>query len=203
MSWKAVGSTIFSWLAMILLLASVTTPVTAQTYDCNKYADGAVRAQRFNQEHYCGFGGHEWSTNREGHRSWCLTAPYNDIIHDVQLRGKLLTACQTADQDCLAYSETAVAQNWWNRNMNNRGCEIFPCRIGHPKCEGLRWSDDRAAHQSWCRTVTPQQRRYETTARAKMLMGGRCVGPEEDTAGPTLPEANPPKDDTTGRTLGK
>jgi hypothetical protein len=77
----------------------------------------------------------------------------------------MLWACVNAANDCVAYSETAVAQQW--ANLNRRKYKKKPC-------EGDAWSYDQVAHEHWCLQASPEQRRNATLARAMYIDRGGC-----------------------------
>lgn len=100
-----------SVLTGVLILSHVSVTY-AETYDCDKYAKDAVYAQNWSQHHGCRFGGPQWSYDYNGHKGWCMTAPEPWKYSEAGIRAELITACKNADTDCLAYSKTAIAQNW-------------------------------------------------------------------------------------------
>jgi hypothetical protein len=77
----------------------------------------------------------------------------------------MIWACQNVENDCLAYSEVAVAQQW--ANINSHGYNMQPC-------EGPAWNYDQTAHETWCLRVSPEQRRNETSKRGKQIDEGGC-----------------------------
>jgi hypothetical protein len=165
MSSKVLHSVVL-WSFTVLCTASVSSSTMAQVYDCDKYADRAVRTNRLSHQYYCGFGGPQWSNNRRGHYDWCRKTQYASIIYDVRLRAQLVGACLKATTDCDAYATVALAQNWYNKNYYREGGSTPKCRLGP------RWHDDRAGHKIWCLTVGPDQRRNELVGRYKALQGG-------------------------------
>ncbi len=137
----------------------------AQAYDCQKYERDALEATRVQRQLDCNFGGPRWDSREVDHWKFCSTAPYDQIIREVEARARSVWACQNAHADCVAYSETATEQQWANQNQTYSDA---------PHCEGPRWSYDAPAHEYWCSRVSPEERRNETIARGKALSGGPC-----------------------------
>jgi len=149
--------------ALSLVFLSVCQ--VARAVDCDKYASDAVAADKFNWDNRCGFRGDAWSADYEGHKMWCIGAPPQDAQRESDIRGRMIWACQNLENDCLAYSEVAVAQQWANKNRHG---------YNRQPCEGDAWNDDQAAHERWCLRVSPEQRRNETSKRGKQLNDGGC-----------------------------
>jgi hypothetical protein len=127
--------------------------------ECRRYADEAMTAAKFNAAH-CGFRGGRWRglypADWQPHYDWCMGQTNSDVVmREWQLRNQQIADCRNADKDCVAYANTAISQDWTNRNQ----CSV-PCHYG-------RWHSDRAAHEGWCIRVSPEQRRYEVEARAR------------------------------------
>lgn len=143
-------------------LAFLSVCQLAQAADCDAYASDAVAAMRFSRENNCGFMGDAWSDNFDGHKKWCLGAPPQDVQRETDIRNRMVWACQNVANDCIAYSEVAVAQQWANKNV-----------LGNIRnCEGPAWNDDRMAHEHWCLRAPPEQRRNETLLRTMRLRDG-------------------------------
>jgi hypothetical protein len=107
-------------------------------------------------EMMCGFAGDRWAGTWNNHFDWCMAQrDYNVVNSEWTLRKKQIEDCRNVEKDCLAYSNTAVSQEWTNINIFKH------------HCTGPRWSYDRAAHEGWCLRVSPQLRREETKARAR------------------------------------
>ncbi len=135
---------------------TATFQLAGTVADCERYATDAVLAYDYNIKHVCGFGGPSWSNDWNGHKFWCIGAPDDQINSENNIRGRLIWACQNLEHDCVAYGESAVAQQWANVNAFNY----------RPACEGPAWSYNRADHESWCLHATPEQRRHESNYRA-------------------------------------
>ncbi len=146
-------------------LVFLSFSLVTRAADCDRYAADAVAAQKLNEDNNCGFKGDQWGANPEPHKLWCLTAQPHEIQREYDIRNRMITACQNVANDCLAYSEVAVAQQWANINRHayNRGA-----------CKGDAWNYDQAAHERWCLRVSPEQRRNETLARAMHIKQGGC-----------------------------
>jgi hypothetical protein len=147
-------------LFIICLTYSNTAKAALSEADCRRYADEAVAAANW-QVYRCGFRGGRWSNSWNGHFGWCMSQADNGAVYsEWSQRNQQIADCKNADSDCLAYSNTAISQQWTNINL----CSSHVCG-------GPRWSYNRGDHESWCLRVSPQQRRDETTARARQMCG--------------------------------
>ena len=128
--------------------------------DCRRYADEAMKAMTWNQWH-CGFKGPRWAGTWQNHFGWCMGQGDNNAVYsEWSQRNQQIEDCKNVENNCLAYSNTAISQQWTNLNA----CS------GHV-CTGPRWTYDRAAHEGWCLRVSPADRRGETEARARQMCG--------------------------------
>jgi hypothetical protein len=139
---------LYSLVGMCLLYGN-TAIAGGSDYNCRRYANEAHEAAVANAEILmCGFAGPRWSYQWDEHYKWCMRTNWDVVWSEWTQRKKQIKDCENVENDCLAYSNTAVSQQWHH-------------------CTGPRWSYDRAAHEGWCLRVSPQLRREETKARGR------------------------------------
>ena len=75
---------------------AIAAPVaaSAQTANCNWYAETALKQQQRNEQGKCGFKGPEWSSNREAHVTWCATQNPDSWKAQAQKREQMLAGCK-------------------------------------------------------------------------------------------------------------
>jgi hypothetical protein len=125
--------------------------------ECRRYADEAMIALEYNKVN-CGFRGDRWRGEWQNHYEWCVRIVNGEHVrNEWRLRNQQIADCRNVENDCVAYGNTAISQQWTNKNL----CPV-PCRFGG-------WHDNRADHEGWCLRVSPQLRRHETEARARSM----------------------------------
>lgn len=82
-------------------VATVRPPVAPRQPDwrvsesyCRSYAKLAVDQQKYNQRNRCGYSGRRWSTDYNGHFSWCRSAAPSRSIRERSIRHNALLSCQ-------------------------------------------------------------------------------------------------------------
>jgi len=88
-----VKSVAFSTLVSGFALAA-SMSASAQTANCNWYADTALKQQQRNEQGKCGFSGPEWSMSRQTHLTWCATQNPDRWKAEAQKREQLLAGCK-------------------------------------------------------------------------------------------------------------
>lgn len=74
---------------------AAVAPASAQSIDCNWYADISLRQQQRNEHGKCGFTGPEWSPSRRVHLAWCATQTPDRWRAEAQKREQvLLSGCR-------------------------------------------------------------------------------------------------------------
>ena len=80
-------------LVSVLVLAG-SEVASAQTANCNWYAETALKQQQRNEQGKCGFAGSEWSMNRQAHLTWCATQNPDRWKAEAQKREQMLAGCK-------------------------------------------------------------------------------------------------------------
>jgi hypothetical protein len=88
-----VKSVAFSTLVSGFALAA-SMSASAQTANCNWYADTALKQHQRNEQGKCGFTGTEWSMNRQTHLAWCATQSPDRWKAEAQKREQMLAGCK-------------------------------------------------------------------------------------------------------------
>jgi len=81
-------------LSLASALVAASTSASAQTANCNWYADTALKQQQRNEQGKCGFSGPEWSMSRQTHLTWCATQNPDRWKAEAQKREQLLAGCK-------------------------------------------------------------------------------------------------------------
>lgn len=124
----------------------------SQCLKCVAFAQQAVNAQQQNLSNQCGLAGDRWSSNFNGHRSWCMGAPQSKIDGETNARNGDLAKCSS----CIAYAQEAI--NAQQQNMDNR------CGLA-----GDLWSSNFNNHRLWCMGVSQERADVDTNARRGAL----------------------------------
>jgi len=149
-------------LAVVGAFAIAMSGADAEQLNCGAYAAAAVAQNQQNVNFHCGFSGPRWSNNYNAHFSWCKTANMAALTAEDKARNDMLAQCAAKpkqdQQACQAYAKEAVAQQKANK--------MHSCGL-----RGGAWSEDYAAHFSWCMGASQSARNAENNARNQQLAG--------------------------------
>ena len=82
-------------LSLVSVLALAGSKIaSAQTANCNWYAETSLKQQQRNEQGKCGFAGSEWSMNRQAHLTWCATQNPDRWKAEAQKREQMLVGCR-------------------------------------------------------------------------------------------------------------
>ena len=81
-------------LSLASALVAASTAASAQTANCNWYADTALKQQQRNEQGKCGFTGSEWSSSKQAHLTWCATQTPDRWKAAAQKREQMLAGCK-------------------------------------------------------------------------------------------------------------
>jgi len=76
------------------VMSALAPSASAQTANCNWYAETALKQQQRNEQGKCGFSGSEWSMNRQAHLTWCASQNPDRWKAEAQKREQLLAGCK-------------------------------------------------------------------------------------------------------------
>jgi hypothetical protein len=147
----------------LLILILTFSFINAQTDQCKKYADKAVKQyQLAKTNNISGTDGLGWSSDWNAHYNWCKTVPINIANAENTKRQKIidkyLSPNQNSDtQYCNKYADKAVKQYQLAKKNNL------------PNINWPLWSDDWNEHLNWCQTVSPEVADKESAKRLAYL----------------------------------
>lgn len=141
--------------ATALLLVQLGPPGFASAGSdaaCTAYAREAFNAQRSNLSQNCGLTGDAWSSNYDGHKSWCLGVSQESIDRETNLRRVGLANCGR----CSTYAAGATLAQQTNLGL-------------HCGYRGDIWSMDHNNHRSWCMRVPREESDRHSAVRRQEI----------------------------------
>jgi hypothetical protein len=124
---------------------------------CNGYATKAVAEATDIRNKKCGYNEDDpmWSTDPEGHRSWCMGSSDESINNEIKARAGGTSSCSK----CRVYARDALRMR---KVLLDKGC-VFDAT-------DPRWSSDGETHFGWCMGVFARHHSGEVSTPASMLI---------------------------------
>lgn len=120
---------------------------------CLRYTKLAIAAQQQNMRDRCGYKGHGWSDDVQGHTRRCLAAPVERSRAETATRQNAILSCAARTKTGYCAQYLRMASIAFFRNDEDR------CGL-----EGAHWRRRGAALKNWCLRVP----RNRSTAAAQM-----------------------------------